>query len=59
MVDLDEVFGSMVKPNRRGRLKARETAAWQPMVEPRQLLDRTLNLDVSCYPGEEPQPIKK
>lgn len=59
LVDLDEVFGSMVKPTRRGRLKCRETAAWQPMVEPRQLLDRTLNLDVSCYPGEEPQPIRK
>ena len=57
LVDLDEVFGKMVKPSRRRGLQHRETAMWQPMVRPDAPADRTLNLDVSCFPGEEPRPL--
>jgi len=55
LVDLCDVFGSMVRPNRRRALQHRETAVWAPMVDVQRPLDRTLNLDVSCFPGEEPR----
>ena len=30
---------------------------WKPMVNAKKALDRTLNLDESCFPGEEPNEV--
>ena len=57
MVDLIEVFGRLVSRKQRRDLKKRQTGMWKPMVNVRKPLDRTLNLDVSCFPGEEPNEI--
>ena len=30
---------------------------WKPMVNAKKALDRTLNLDESCFPGKEPNEV--
>ena len=59
-VDLVEILGRLCKTDSRklARLQRRETEAWTEMEEPKELMDRTLNLDMSCFPPEEPRPIK-
>jgi len=60
LVDLVEILGPLCKRDARkiARLQRRETECWTEMKEPRQLMDRTLNLDMSCFPPEEPRAIK-
>ena len=60
LVDLVAILGPLCKKDSRklARLQRRETGAWTEMKEPGQLMDRTLNLDMSCFPPEEPNPIK-
>lgn len=60
LVDLVEILGPLCRRDARkiARLQRRETECWTEMKEPRQLMDRTLNLDMSCFPPEEPRPVK-
>lgn len=64
LCDLVEVLGGQFKrdPKRMARLQKmarRDTEMWNSeMKQPRELMDKTLNLDVSCFPPEEPRPIK-
>ena len=58
-VSLEEIFKKQAKGDgkRAARLARRETAAWHEMRTAREVMDRTLNLDESCFPVEEPRPI--
>ena len=55
-----EILGPLCKRDARkiARLQRRETECLTEMREPAQLMDHTLNLDMSCFPPEEPRPIK-
>lgn len=61
-VDFKVIFKRQLK-DRAGRLEKishrRETSTWtSPMRNPPTLVDRTLNLDESCFPAEEPRKPK-
>jgi len=62
-VDFEQIFALQLK-GRRDRMakinQRRETSLWDaPMKENAPLADRTLNLDESCFPPEEPRVPKR
>lgn len=61
-VEFTEIFAEQLKDQaaRMARInRRRETSVWDTtMQEPTALVDRTLDLDQSCYPPEEPRRIK-
>ena len=51
-VELKRIFDHLANDNARVRYRAprRSSGQWTTMVEPAELVDRTLNLDQSCFP---------